>query len=426
MMLLVTSVFALGLVATPGLASHGPTTITLNSGGAPLGAADPIVDMSVDGITYRDAIVYQHPFNHLVPGTKWVSVNSAGSPYGPLVRFRVTFELPVGFGGASLSTTLHCDDWVEIYLNGTRIGGQSPSSGMANFLNPPEVFSTSAAALFREGTNVLEYHANNGGDPGGVDFSTRITYTPNHGPVAADDTYSLDEDSALEVAAPGVLGNDADEDGDPITAEIVTTPAEGSIELRQDGSFLYVPSPNSNGADAFDYRVTDGIEVSIGHVSMTILPVNDAPFAVDDGAMSEQYGSVVIDVVANDADVDGDAVFVDSVGVPAAGTAVANPDGTITYDASPSFRGTDAFTYRIADGAGGSDEALVTVSEISCGEDGIDPLVGTPAEGSVSGTIDGTIEPLAAEVGGEDTARRVHEANCSIVVTVENAIGGSP
>ena len=40
----------------------------------------------------------------------------------------------------------------------------------------------------------------------------------NDAPVATADSYSLDQDTTLSVAAPGVLGNDSDVDGDSITA----------------------------------------------------------------------------------------------------------------------------------------------------------------------------------------------------------------
>ena len=53
-----------------------------------------------------------------------------------------------------------------------------------------------------------------------------ITVTAvNDAPAAAADAYSTAEDTALTVAAPGVLANDTDPDGDPLTAALVTGPA---------------------------------------------------------------------------------------------------------------------------------------------------------------------------------------------------------
>ena len=63
------------------------------------------------------------------------------------------------------------------------------------------------------------------------------------------------EDTPLTVAAPGVLGNDGDEDS-PVTlqASLVSGPAHGTLVLNVDGSFTYTPAANFNGVDGFTYR----------------------------------------------------------------------------------------------------------------------------------------------------------------------------
>jgi len=94
---------------------------------------------------------------------------------------------------------------------------------------------------------------------GGTSSATvRITVrTPNHAPTANDDNYVL-EDASLTVSAPGILANDTDADGDPLTARLVTGPLHGSLTLNADGSFTYVPAANFTGCDSFDYDVWDG------------------------------------------------------------------------------------------------------------------------------------------------------------------------
>ena len=66
-------------------------------------------------------------------------------------------------------------------------------------------------------TDSFTYRATDG--DGGTDIATvRITITGvNDPPVAVDDTGSTDEDSVLTVAAPGVLTNDTDVEGDSLT-----------------------------------------------------------------------------------------------------------------------------------------------------------------------------------------------------------------
>ena len=70
-------------------------------------------------------------------------------------------------------------------------------------------------------------------------------------PVAVVDTYSTPEDTALTVAAPGVLGNDSDVDGDTLSAAKVSDPAHGDVALNANGSFTYTPDADYNGTDSF-------------------------------------------------------------------------------------------------------------------------------------------------------------------------------
>ena len=60
---------------------------------------------------------------------------------------------------------------------------------------------------------------------------------PNSSPSAVDDTFTADEDIILNVAAPGVLSNDGDDDQDPLAAALVSTVSHGSLTLNADGSF---------------------------------------------------------------------------------------------------------------------------------------------------------------------------------------------
>jgi VCBS repeat-containing protein len=100
----------------------------------------------------------------------------------------------------------------------------------------------------------------------------------NQAPVATDDAYSTAEDTPLTVAAPGVLGNDSDPDGNPLTATLVTGPAHGTVTLNANGAFTYTPPANSNDTDTFTYRASDGTDQSNpATVTITVNAVNDAP-----------------------------------------------------------------------------------------------------------------------------------------------------
>jgi VCBS repeat-containing protein len=97
-------------------------------------------------------------------------------------------------------------------------------------------------------------------------------------PVALDDSYTTAEDTPLIVAAPGVLANDSDPDGDPLAAVLVSGPAHGTLTLNANGAFTYTPAANFNGTDSFTYRASDGTTNSnLATVTQTVTPVNDPP-----------------------------------------------------------------------------------------------------------------------------------------------------
>ena len=72
-------------------------------------------------------------------------------------------------------------------------------------------------------------------------------------PIALADEYHIDEDNELIVAAPGVLDNDYDSEGQPLIAVLISQPQNGSIFLNSDGSFTYLPNTNFYGIDSFTY-----------------------------------------------------------------------------------------------------------------------------------------------------------------------------
>lgn len=111
-----------------------------------------------------------------------------------------------------------------------------------------------------------------------------ITGITNEPPVAVDDAYDTDEDTVLNVSAPGVLGNDTDADEDTLTAELVGDVSHGSLILNSDGSFTYTPASGYTGSDSFTYQAYDGEEYSnTASVSITINPISTATFGLDSG-----------------------------------------------------------------------------------------------------------------------------------------------
>lgn len=77
-------------------------------------------------------------------------------------------------------------------------------------------------------------------------------------PVANDDTYTTNENTPLAPPfALGVLANDADGDGKALAAQLVSGPANGTLDLHIDGSFVYTPDLGFSGQDTFTYQALE-------------------------------------------------------------------------------------------------------------------------------------------------------------------------
>jgi N-acetylglucosamine-6-sulfatase len=110
----------------------------------------------------------------------------------------------------------------------------------------------------------------------------------NRPPVAGDDSFATMQDTTLSVAAPGVLANDSDADGNPLSSSKISDPAHGTVTLSATGSFTYAPAAGFNGTDSFSYRASDGtaqsntatvtitVSASGGGSSLILAPSDDA------------------------------------------------------------------------------------------------------------------------------------------------------
>lgn len=97
--------------------------------------------------------------------------------------------------------------------------------------------------------------------------------TGNSRPVAQDDDYNTMQETPLVVDAPGVLGNDNDPDGDPMSVVLVGNAAHGSLSLASGGSFTYTPDPGFTGSDSFTYTANDaGGASNVATVTIGVAP----------------------------------------------------------------------------------------------------------------------------------------------------------
>ena len=93
-------------------------------------------------------------------------------------------------------------------------------------------------------------------------ITVAVTGATNQPPAAANDSYTTPQGTSLNVAAPGVLGNDSDPEGDALAAQIANQPTHGTVTLNADGSFVYMPTAGYSGGDSFTYVARDGTTAS--------------------------------------------------------------------------------------------------------------------------------------------------------------------
>jgi sugar lactone lactonase YvrE len=222
---------------------------------------------------------------------------------------------------------------------------------------------------------------------------------PNRAPVANDDSYTTDEDTPLNVAAPGVLGNDSDADGDPLTAALDSGPAHAaSFTLNPDGSFDYTPAADYNGEDSFTYKTSDGKggeDTATAEISVTA--VNDAPTAlVAAGGSCSNTTSVSGTMNLTVADVDSPIGGVNLSASSSSTTLV--PNSNITFGGSGANR-----TVKITPTAKKSGSATITITSsegAATSTTTIKVIVGTDKKESINGTS-GT--DMIFGLNGDDT-----------------------
>ena len=199
--------------------------------------------------------------------------------------------------------------------------------------------------------------------------SVTITGT-NDLPLAQADSFVATEDTLLS----GNLATNDQPSGDGGNVwSKASDAAHGTVVVRADGTFTYVPSANYNGPDSFSYTLTDANgDTSTAVASISVTAVNDPPVAQNDHASVVAGESVAIPVLANDSDVDGNTLSVSKIAgiavVPGSkvtlpqGVVTINADGSLSSLANPDVQGDVVFSYEASDGQGGTATAQVTVA----------------------------------------------------------------
>ena len=149
--------------------------------------------------------------------------------------------------------------------------------------------------------------------------SVLVTVSPvNDVPVAVDDNIGTSENTAVTI---DVLDNDTDADNDTLLITDVSQPASGSVSIVN-SSIVYTPIASFSGVDAFTYTIDDGNQGSAeARVSVQVSNVNVFPEAADDSVTLSENSSILIDVLSNDTDGDGDPLSLSIATAPENGVA---------------------------------------------------------------------------------------------------------
>jgi VCBS repeat-containing protein len=273
-----------------------------------------------------------------------------------------------------------------------------PSHGTLT-LNANGSFSYTPAANFN-GPDSFTYHASDGSVTSNIATVSITVNAANDPPNATNDSYSTAEDTALSVAAPGVLGNDSDPDGNALTASLVSGPSHGTVTLNANGSFNYSPAANYNGPDSFTYRASDGALTSnIATVSLTVDSVNDAPVVVvlPAGTCGGNDRSGTLNLFVADVETSPNALTLSG----SSSNTVLVPNGNITFSGVASFRfvtittvsgrtGTAVVTVQVSDGTANSSFPVTVIASGNGdntvnGTAGTDILLGQNGNDTISG-----------------------------------------
>ena len=223
-----------------------------------------------------------------------------------------------------------------------------PSNGTAQVLNKDSI-SYTADSSFTIGVDTIQYTIC---DPGLLcDTAFLIIFVPDAdlAPVVTGEIVVVLEDDSIDVA---VLANDFDPNIDTIhVSEIAVNPVNGVAVLQND-TIKYIPNANFFGRDSLNYVVCDDIPLcDSAWLIFEVLPVDDAPVAVDDSASTKNSIAIEINVATNDIDLDGDVdlSLISIIDDASNGTVSVLESGVVLYTPFTGFIGADEFTYAYCD-----------------------------------------------------------------------------
>ncbi|HCZ9162412.1 TPA: tandem-95 repeat protein, partial [Vibrio alginolyticus] len=212
---------------------------------------------------------------------------------------------------------------------------------------------------------------------------------------------AVEEDSdPITITTEELLSNVNIDDADTLVITNVTIESgNGTLIDNSDGSWTYIPEADDDTEVSFSYDIIDNDGGVInGTANLDITPVNDAPIATNDAIQTDEDSQVVIDVLANDSDIEGDDLIITSASVPEEQGIVEIIDGKLVFTPAENFNGNATISYTITDGEL-EDEAQVSVTVNSVNDAPIASNDTTITEEDSSVTVD--VLPNDTDIDGD-------------------------
>jgi hypothetical protein len=325
---------------------------------------------------------------------------------------------------------------VNITMSGTHSAGAAlsyviltqPTRGTLSGTAPNLTYTPIAG---QSGADSFTYNANDGAYDSNT-ATVSITISPaNIAPVAASQSVSTDEDKPLAIRQSATDAN-----SDPLTYRILSQPSMGKLSGTAP-NLTYTPNAHTNGSDSFTFRANDGkADSNIATVSITVVPVNDAPTAV--AQITSTLEDSPVGILLSVSDRDGDTLSYRIVSNPAKGS-ISGTAPNLTYKPNANASGSDSFSFLANDGKADSNTATITITinpvndapvataqvisatagtpkgiVLSASDVDGDPLtfsiVGGPTKGSISGNPPNlTYTPNASASGSDSISFRVSD-----------------
>ncbi len=384
------------LTYTPAADANGSASITLtlsDDGGTADGGVDtsPAASFTISVTAVNDAPSF-------VAGAD-VSYTGSAAPQTVVGWATAISAGPADESGQTLSFNVTGNTNAALFSAGPAV---DPVTG--NLTYTPAVAANGTASI------ILDLSDDGGTANGGADTSAPATFTISISQANQEPTFTAGGDqTVLEDAGPQTAAawatNIDDGDGGTQTLSFNTTgntnPGLFSVQPAVNpgtGNLTFTPAANASGSAMVTVELMDDGGTANGgddtsppaSFTINVTAQDDPPVTVDDTAtVSEDSGASIIDVLANDTDVDAGPISISAVTQPANGTVMITGGGTgLTYAPDPNYcndqapASTDDFTYTLSPGSG-TGSVAVTVSCVN------DPpqVAGGPLAFAVTGNV---------------------------------------